>query len=145
MGKWQLIDYRMYGGNCVKETSSAFIHCRRRKQQKEQTTVASWSEWTGFDEDYCQCGQQIQSSRYCQNTLENSKLLPISKCLDSNQSGPVDGFLKIKKCKRCSLQQDYAYNEHYYESVYDSSDYSTYNRAQTPTKTTRKDKTAQEL
>ena len=26
--RWQLIDYSVYGGNCVKETSSVFVHCR---------------------------------------------------------------------------------------------------------------------
>ena len=65
-------------------------------------------------------------------SLEISKPTPISNCLDSNQNGPVDGFLKIKKCKRCNVQHDYAYNDHYY----DASDYNyyTYNRASTPTK-----------
>ena len=35
---------------------------------------ASWSDWSDFEEDICDCGAQLQSSRHCVNKADvNSK------------------------------------------------------------------------
>jgi len=118
LNDFEILNFKQIGGNCMKSSSSIFVHCKIPQDSRSKTGV--WSEWRA--ESYCAtCGVNNlkQQTRQCISKPEKP-----NDNINLKKSVTCQGdWLKISKCDACEQTDDYEYNAHYYDSsqTYDSS------------------------